>query len=144
MKGLVAVAITSLVVAVSAPASALTGPMPGSQFKNIGSENVERVVVVRRGGYVARGPRGGVVAGRTTVVRPGVRPGYRPGYRPGGVAWARPSWYRWGPGGAIAAGAAIGFVAAGAAVAYGTPPVPGYCWYYTDPSRTQGFWDACP
>jgi hypothetical protein len=21
---------------------------------------------------------------------------------------------------------------------------PGYCWYYTDPSRTQGFWDACP
>jgi hypothetical protein len=144
MKGLVAIAITSLVVAVSAPASALTGPMPGSQFKNIGSENVERVVVVRRGGYVARGPRGGVVAGRTTVVRPGVRPGYRPGYRPGGVAWARPSWYRWGPGGAIAAGAAIGFVAAGAAVAYGTPPVPGYCWYYTDPSRTQGFWDACP
>ena len=114
MKGLVAIAITSLVVAVSAPASALTGPMPGSQFKNIGSENVERVVVVRRGGYVARGPRGGVVAGRTTVVRPGVRPGYRPGYRPGGVAWARPSWYRWGPGGAIAAGAAIGFVAAGA------------------------------
>ena len=118
--------------------------MPGSQFKNIGSENVERVVVVRRGGYVARGPRGGVVAGRTTVVRPGVRPGYRPGYRPGGVAWARPSWYRWGPGGAIAAGAAIGFVAAGAAAAYGTPPAPGYCWYYTDPSRTQGFWDACP
>ena len=144
MKGLVAIAITSLVVAVSAPASALTGPMPGSQFKNIGSENVERVVVVRRGGYVARGPRGGVVAGRTTVVRPGVRPGYRPGYRPGGVAWARPSWYRWGPGGAIAAGAAIGFVAAGAAVASGTPPVPGYCWYYTDPSRSQGFWDACP
>ena len=144
MKGLVAIAVTSLVVAVSAPASALTGPMPGSQFKNIGSENVERVVVVRRGGYVARGPRGGVVAGRTTVVRPGVRPGYRPGYRPGGVAWARPSWYRWGPGGAIAAGAAIGFVAAGAAAAYGTPPAPGYCWYYTDPSRTQGFWDACP
>ena len=140
MKGLVAIAITSRVVAVSAPASALTGPMPGSQFKNIGSENVERVVVVRRGGYVARGPRGGVVAGRTTVVRPGVRPGYRPG----GVAWARPSWYRWGPGGAIAAGAAIGFVAAGAAAAYGTPPAPGYCWYYTDPSRTQGFWDACP
>ena len=18
------------------------------------------------------------------------------------------------------------------------------CWYYTDPSRTQGFWDYCP
>ena len=42
-------------------------------------------------------------------------------------------------------GAAIGFVAAGTAVAWaGAPPAPGYCWYYTDPSRTQGFWDACP
>ncbi len=26
----------------------------------------------------------------------------------------------------------------------GAPPAPGYCWYYTDPSRTQGFWDVCP
>jgi hypothetical protein len=58
--------------------------------------------------------------------------------------WVRPGWYRWAPGGAIAAGAALGFVAAGAAVAYGAAPVPGYCWYYTDVSRTQGFWDVCP
>jgi len=23
---------------------------------------------------------------------------------------------------------------------------PGYCWYYnyTDPGKTQGFWDVCP
>jgi hypothetical protein len=49
------------------------------------------------------------------------------------------------PGGAIAASAAIGFVAAAtAAVWAGSPPAPGYCWYYTDPSRTQGFWDVCP
>jgi hypothetical protein len=103
----------------------------------------------RRGGF-AVGPRGGGVAYRSrTVVRgPGVaRAGavvVRPGYRGGGVRWARPGSYRWGPGGAIAAGAAIGFLAAGAAVAYGTPPAPGMCWYYTDPTRTQGFWDYCP
>ena len=58
--------------------------------------------------------------------------------------WARPSWYRWGAGGAIAAGAAIGVLATGAAIAYaGQPPAPGLCWYYTDPSYRQGFWDAC-
>jgi hypothetical protein len=25
----------------------------------------------------------------------------------------------------------------------GAAPAPGMCWYYTDPSRTQGFWDYC-
>jgi hypothetical protein len=64
--------------------------------------------------------------------------------RPGGV-WARPGWYGWPAGGAIAAGAAIGFVTAASAAAWaGAPPQPGLCWYYTDPSRHQGFWDACP
>lgn len=101
-------------------------------------------VAVRRGAVARRttvvGPRGGVAS--RTVVRRGavVRPGV---VRPG--RWARPGWYRWPPGGAIAAGAALGFVAAGTAVAWaGAPPAPGYCWYYTDPSRRQGFWDACP
>jgi hypothetical protein len=43
------------------------------------------------------------------------------------------------------AGAAIGFVTAATAVAWaGAAPAPGMCWYYTDPSRTQGFWDYCP
>ena len=86
------------------------------------------------------GPRGNVAS--RTVVRRGavVRPGV---VRPGG--WVRPAYYHWRPGGAIAAGAAIGFVAAATAVAWaGSPPAPGYCWYYTDPSRTQGFWDVCP
>jgi hypothetical protein len=100
--------------------------------------------VVRRG--VAVGPRGGVGYRRSAVVRPGFRGGGV--YRGGGArwgGWARPGWYRWGPGGAIAAGAAIGFVTAAAAVAWaGAAPGPGLCWYYTDPSRTQGFWDACP
>jgi hypothetical protein len=34
---------------------------------------------------------------------------------------------------------------ASSATAYaGAAPVPGMCWYDTDPSRTQGFWDHCP
>jgi hypothetical protein len=58
--------------------------------------------------------------------------------------WARPG-YRWRPGGAIAAGAALGFVSAATAAAWaGAAPGPGLCWYYSDPSRTAGFWDACP
>src|SRR5450755_3062750 len=140
----VAIALALAAVALSSPADALNGPMPDSKLQSLVSTHVEPVVVVRRGGAVARGPRGGVAAvGRTTVVRPpGYRPGVRPGVRPGG--WVRPA-YRWGPGGAIAAGAAIGFVAAGTAAAWaGAAPAPGYCWYYTDPSRTQGFWDVCP
>jgi hypothetical protein len=35
---------------------------------------------------------------------------------------------------ALAAGAALGFVTAAAAVSYaGAPPAAGYCWYYTNP-----------
>ena len=83
-------------------------------------------IAVRRGSAARRttvvGPRGNV-ASRTVVQR--------------GAA-VRPRVAR--PGGAIAAGAAIGFVAAATAAAWaGSPPAPGYCWYYTDPSRTQGF-----
>jgi hypothetical protein len=143
MRGSAAIVLALTTVALSAPANALSGPMPAAKLQAFAPTNVEQVVVVRRGGAVARGPRGGVAAvGRTTVVRPpGVRPGVRVGYGP---RYVRPA-YRWGPGGAIAAGAAIGFVAAASAAAWaGAPPAPGYCWYYTDPSRTQGFWDVCP
>jgi hypothetical protein len=99
-------------------------------------------VAVRRGGGARRttvvGSRGGVAS--RTVVRGGAVA--RPGVRGGAVGWARP--YRWPRGGAIAAGAAIGFVTAATAAAWaGAPPAPGMCWYYTDPSRTQGFWDYC-
>ena len=67
---------------------------------------------------------------------------YRGGVYRGG--WGgRP--YRWAPGGAIAAGAAIGFVGAATAVAWAPqPPQAGLCWYYTDPSQRNGFWDTCP
>jgi len=47
------------------------------------------------------------------------------------------------PGDAIAAGTAIGAVATAAAWAHAAP-APGYCRYHADPSRTKGFWGACP
>ena len=98
---------------------------------------ISKAYIAHRGGTYRGGAyRGGVYHGG--VYRGG-------GYRYGGYGgWARPGWYRWGPGGAIAAGAAIGVLAAGAAVAYaGAAPAPGLCWYYTDPSYRNGFWDAC-
>jgi hypothetical protein len=114
---------------------------------------ISKVVVVHRGA-TAVGPRGGVYhRGGTYHGYPGAYRGgvYRGGAYRGGVyrggyygGWARPGWYRWPAGGAIAAGAALGVLAAGAAVAYaGQPPAPGLCWYYTDPSYRAGFWDAC-
>jgi len=112
-------------------------------------DGVTKMTQVR---YVAHpGYRPGYRPGYHPGYRPGYHPGYRPGYRPPvvgapGAVWVgRPGWYRWAPGGAIAAGAAIGFVTAAVAVSWaGAPPQPGLCWYYTDPSRTLGFWDVCP
>ena len=134
----------------SKPASAL--PLASGRW-NLEQPKTLVELVQRRGGarvrtgVVARGPRGGVVAGgRVTTVRPGYRPIVRP-VRPVVVApgWRRPGNYWWRPGAAVAAGAAIGFVSAAAAASWaGSPPAPGYCWYYTDASRTKGFWDVCP
>jgi hypothetical protein len=96
-----------------------------------------------RGGAVAVRGRGGAAAVRGRGGAVAVRGG---GYRRGGaVVWGRPG-YRWAPGGAIAAGAAIGFISAAGAAAYmsSQPPAPGLCWYYTDSSRRSGFWDNCP
>jgi hypothetical protein len=145
-SGLVLILGVATLGIASSTASAInagTAKMLGYQIKQ--ESSVVNVVVVRRGGAMRRttvvGPRGGVAS--RTVVRGGAV--VRPGYAGGGVRWARPGWYRWPAGGAIAAGAAIGFVAAASAAAYaGAAPAPGMCWYYTDPSRTQGFWDACP
>ena len=106
-------------------------------------------VAVRGGGYRGGAVRGGAVRGGAVVRGGGYRGGAvvrGGGYRRGGaVVWGRPG-YRWAPGGAIAAGAAIGFITAAGAAAYYTsqPPAPGLCWYYTDPSRRAGFWDNCP
>ena len=106
----------------------LQGSNPSAQL----SEGMISKAYIAHRGVTRVGPRGGVYHRGAGV--------YRGGY--GG--WARPGWYRWGPGGAIAAGAALGVLATGAAIAYaGQPPAPGLCWYYTDPSYRQGFWDAC-
>ncbi|MGO4117303.1 hypothetical protein [Rhizobium ruizarguesonis] len=87
-------------------------------------------------GAAACGPRGCAAVGST---RPVVRPPVRRG-----VVVVAPRRY-WRPGTAIAAGAAIGFVAGAAAVSLaGTPPQSGQCWYYTSPAKTTGFWDVCP
>ena len=139
--------------AMTAPPASAFVPGAGSALQQQLRQNsaITEVVVVRRGGAARRttvvGPRGGV-ASRTVVRSGGVARGGAV-VRRGGVVrtggWVRPSRYFWPAGGAIAAGAAIGFVAAGTAAAWaGAPPAPGYCWYYTDPSRTQGFWDVCP
>jgi len=132
----------------AAPASAFIPGTLGSLQRAADTNNaVVDVVFVRRGVAVRTrgavvGRRGGVAYRSRTVVRGGavVRPGAR-----AGVWWVRPASYRWRPGGAIAAGAAIGFVTAATAAAWaGAPPAAGYCWYYTDASRTNGFWDRCP
>jgi hypothetical protein len=130
------------------PASALNLATPASAIIKAGdqasSDLIEVRAVARHGGAAvgrhgavvsrggaAVGPRGNVAVRSTAVVA-------------GRGGWARPSTYRWPRGGAIAAGAAIGFVSAATAVAWaGAAPAPGMCWYYTDPTRTQGFWDYC-
>lgn len=125
-----AAAVALLATGAQAAPLAPAGTIPAQV--SAASDVTEVAVVVRRGAYV--GPRGGVYRYRSaTVVRPG-------------AAWVRPGWYGWRPGGAIAAGAALGFIAAAGAAAYATAPAPapGMCWYYTDPYRRAGFWDYCP
>ena len=143
--GVASIALANLALQISPASALLTGPQNAIQQQLKQDSAITEVYVRRGGGAVHRstvvGPRGGVYHGRTAV-RGGavVRPGYR-----GGARWARPGWYRWPTGGAIAAGAALGFVTAASAAAWaGATPGPGLCWYYTDPSQTQGFWDACP
>ena len=143
----VCVAFTASLLGVltAVPASALV-PQANGSLQQLRQQDQLITEVRARGGVAVRrttvvGPRGG--AASRTVVRGGAV--VRPGYAGGGVRWARPGWYRWPAGGAIAAGAALGFVTAASAAAWaGAAPAPGMCWYYTDPGRTQGFWDTCP
>jgi len=140
--------VATMLIAIAMPQAEAIEIMGGTRATDLADGVISRVVVVRRGGAVYhggvyRGPHGGVHRGGTvdrggTVYRGGP---YRAGYWGG---WARPGWYSWPVGGAIAAGAAIGVIGAAAAASWaGPPPGPGLCWYYTDPSRRQGFWDAC-
>ena len=100
------------------------------------------IPVQQAAAWGACGPRG--CAGG-----PGYYPGRgydRPFYGPprGGVVVVQPRRY-YPSGGAVAAGVALGVLAGAAAVSMaGPPPRPNYCWYYTNPQHTTGFWDACP
>ncbi|TWA92328.1 hypothetical protein [Bradyrhizobium stylosanthis] len=153
---LVAAGLTSFLVAPAQsaplhPASIATRAT-ASELEQVRFAGGRRGVVVGpRGGAIAHrggvvvGPRGAAYRGRTAVVGPrgnvAVR---RSTVVAGRGGWARPGWYGWPVGGAIAAGAAIGVVSAATAAAWAGPaPAAGMCWYYTDPSRTQGFWDYC-
>ena len=81
-------------------------------------------------GCAAVGSRGAVAVRRPPVMR--------------GVVVVNPRRY-WPAGGAIVAGAAIGFIAGAAAASVaGTPPQSGMCWFYTDSTKKTGFWDVCP
>lgn len=144
-----ALGLAGFAITVTSASALVTGAGSSLQTQLKQDNALIEPVVVRRGGAVRRttvvGPRGRAasrtVVRRGAVARPGVvRPGVA---RAGG--WVRPAHYYWRPGGAIAAGAALGFVGAATAAAWaGSPPASGQCWYYTDPSRTQGFWDVCP
>lgn len=122
VRGFVAVAPRSAVVVRSGPVVRSGTVVRGGTMRG---------GTVVRSGTVVTGPRGNVAAVRGAAV---VRPG----------RWSRPGWYHWPRGGAIAAGAALGYLAAASAVAYGPSPEPGMCWYYTNLSHTRGFWDYCP
>ena len=53
-------------------------------------------------------------------------------------------YWRPGVGWAVGSVVAVGALSAAAAAAYAPPPPnPAYCWYYTDPSYTIGYWAEC-
>jgi hypothetical protein len=134
----VVVAIAMLVQAplATAPAGAIPFATSGTDLGQ-SEPLIQQVAVVRAGGARVHG--GGV---RVGGVHGGAVGWHGGAVRVGG--WARPGNYYWRPGGAIAAGAAIGFVTAAAAASWaGAAPGPNMCWYYRDPSRTNGFWDVC-
>jgi hypothetical protein len=155
--GLMSITIfASAAIALSAPPTAAAPPGQGAWIIPAAKENSNIVetryrgggMAVRRGGALGVRGRAWGYRGGGAVVRRGGAWGYRGGTavvrRGGAVVWRRPANYWWPAGGAIAAGAAIGVVTAATATAWaGAAPAPGYCWYYTDPSRRQGFWDVC-
>lgn len=137
--------IANSAAALAIPVSSFDG-LPGGSITLVRGQNNGRP----GGGYYGSQPGGRHHGwpGYGARHRPGANHGWggaHHGWHGGNYGgWRRP--YRWSPGGAIAAGAAIGFMSAVAAgaIASSAAPAPGLCWYYTDASRRAGFWDACP
>jgi hypothetical protein len=108
-----------------------------------GAASRTRVVAGPRGGAVSRtavvkGPRGNVAARRTTVVK-----GPRGNVGARSVAVVRPvrRWVRRPYYGTVVAGVTLGTIIAATAV----PPAPSseVCWYWSNSSHSQGYWDYC-
>lgn len=135
----------------------LVPPLPGldtaeAQVRSSGSRQMSGQNV-RRGHHSSAQRRQG--GNRAHVSRAQHRPHTRPSHvhrprphvrhhRPGRVTVVHPRRH-WHRGGAVAAGAALGFITGAAAASLAGPaPRAGYCWYYTTPRRTTGFWDWCP
>lgn len=136
-SGLVTPAVT--VTAVQAQGLSQGGGRSQVNRGQVNRGNVNRGHVNR--GHVNRGH-----VNRSHVGRPHHRPPrhhVRPHHR-SNIVVVHPRRH-WNRGGAVAAGAAIGFIAGAAAASWaGPPPRAGYCWFYTTPARTHGFWDWCP
>jgi hypothetical protein len=140
----------AVVIGPAQPAAAAALGQGAAALLDVANDDALIVQVARRGGgggggKAARAGGGAKVKGGAKVnVKGGTKVNVKGGttVRTGG--WARPANYHWRPGGAIAAGAAIGVVSAATAAAWAGPaPGPNMCWYYTDQSRRQGFWDVC-
>jgi hypothetical protein len=144
--GLALAAGTALIVPAQPAVAAALGQGAAS-ILDVTNDDPLIVEVARRGGGGGKAARaGGVKAkgGAKVKVKGGTTVNIKGGTTVRRGAWTRPAHYTWRPGGAIAAGAAIGFVSAATAAAWAGPaPGPNMCWYYTDPSRQQGFWDVC-
>ncbi|GAU80556.1 hypothetical protein [Bosea sp. BIWAKO-01] len=137
--------------------ASVVAPLPSlgtaeAQVRSSGSRQMSGQTARRGHHSSAQRPQRG---NRAHVSRPQHRPHTRPSHvhrpsphvrhhRPGRVTVVHPRRH-WHRGGAVAAGAALGFIAGAAAVSLAGPaPRAGYCWYYTTPQRTTGFWDWCP
>ncbi|RDJ20143.1 hypothetical protein DWF00_16675 [Bosea caraganae] len=130
--------VTSLIPPLAAPSPAEA--QGRSSARDVSRQNVRGARQVQRSHRGSRPQvnrsrgRSHVYRGRSTVRN----------HRPGRVVVVHPRRH-WNRGGAVAAGAAIGFIAGASAVAIaGRAPRSGYCWFYTTPQRTTGFWDWCP
>jgi hypothetical protein len=143
--------------AAAVPVTAMQGALAATDLVQSAQTVYGRPVVAPRGAAVVR--RGPAVVGRPVVGRPVGVVG-----RPVGV-YRGPGVYRGGPGfyrgpvfvrayrpfyrrpwfGTVVGGVALGTILTVAAVgvAPASPPAPGLCWYWGDPSMTSGYWDYC-
>ena len=66
-----------------------------------------------------------------------------PGYYRGGPGYGYRPWYRRPYYGTIIGGIALGALIVTAYNVAPPRPRPDLCWYWSDPSRSRGYWDYC-